>query len=459
MKSRLLLALVPSCSLAVVAGCGSQSSATGSATRHAQSQSGWQVQHRGAADIEFSGVTFGDLQHGWVLGSADTVLATVDGGTTWVPQSAGLYAGQWQCVTARGRSAWLAGSSMRAPERCAVASTHDAGAHWQTQTLSSTGTINMITFADGCNGWAFGSDGKRALAFATKDGGRHWLRLRPGPAVFFEAVQFVSSKDGWAIGTDLDAETGAVMATTDGGRHWTAQAAGHGLAGIDCLSFANRRDGWVADDSGNFFSTIDAGRDWVERTTAAMRTADIRAITFVDGSHGWAVGGGSAQYPPVKGTIWATSDGGGHWALQDRSGYPGLTGVNFVGRDHGWAAGEAQTIVATASAGLGSGTAAPAHTSVLVTADRGRWVKVTALAGPASVRTTIRLSGGDQKIIYGSPGCAVTLNLLADDGADTLYESHEITGPTTDWERLAAGRYSLSVQGTGHWSVVLYERR
>ncbi len=60
-------------------------------------------------------------------------------------------------------------------------------------------------------------------------------------------------------------------------------------------------------------------------------------MSFVDSSHGWAVGGS---------TILATSDGGATWSAQTSGTTNTLFGVSFVDPSHGWAVGDVGTILA-----------------------------------------------------------------------------------------------------------------
>ena len=66
-------------------------------------------------------------------------------------------------------------------------------------------------------------------------------------------------------------------------------------------------------------------------------------VSFVDASHGWAVGGEA---------ILVTKDGGQTWSAQPSGvGDWGLQGIDFVDIDHGWAVGACGTIVATSDGG------------------------------------------------------------------------------------------------------------
>jgi photosystem II stability/assembly factor-like uncharacterized protein len=58
----------------------------------------------------FSGLSFGDGQRGWLVGSAGAVLATDDGGSSWRLQPSGTSRSLDQVFAVDGRTAWIGGS-------------------------------------------------------------------------------------------------------------------------------------------------------------------------------------------------------------------------------------------------------------------------------------------------------------------------------------------------------------
>ena len=83
---------------------------------------------------------------------------------------------------------------------------------------------------------------------------------------------------------------------------------------------------------------------------------DLLSVAFTDASHGWAVG--------EAGTILSTADSGAHWkAERSGVGYT-LSAVAFTNATHGWAVGAYGTILSTTDGGAHwkAQTSGPGHT-------------------------------------------------------------------------------------------------
>jgi photosystem II stability/assembly factor-like uncharacterized protein len=124
----------------------------------------------------------------------------------------------------------------------------------------------------------------------------------------------------------------AFMSTGDGGWFWqNPLPQGNILRAVD---FVDATHGWAVGDSGTIVATSDGGATWSVQSSGT--TNDLHGVGFVDASHGWAVGSGSYPYSNV---ILATSDGGAHWNTQRSGTGMWLTGVDFVDGSHGWVVG------------------------------------------------------------------------------------------------------------------------
>jgi hypothetical protein len=125
----------------------------------------------------------------------------------------------------------------------------------------------------------------------------------------FLQLRMIDARHGWRVG-----EGGLATSTADGGLTWQPpQAALPAAAQIfDFAALAVRGPQcWIAGAPGTrVFHSGDAGRTWSAFATGTF--APLRAITFADDAHGWAVGD--------LGTILATDNGGRSWQRQHAGG-------------------------------------------------------------------------------------------------------------------------------------------
>lgn len=234
-----------------------------------------------------------DRRRGWAVGSGGTILATDDGGRSWVAQNSGskaeLYAVQF---LANGQHGWAVGVEGT------MLTTNNGGHNWVAQTSCCKKDSMSVQFlADRRHGWAVGREG---AIFSTDDGGRSWDAQTSGRTTDFNAVQFLADgRHGWVVGW-----IGDVLATVDGGRSWTAQARDNKEELYAVRFLADGRRGWVVGHGGTILATIDGGRSWVAQTSGIKES--LKSVHFLaDGRRGWIVGG--------HGTILTSNDSGKSW--------------------------------------------------------------------------------------------------------------------------------------------------
>ena len=221
------------------------------------------------------------------------------------------------------------------------------GAWVRQNPLPQGNQLNGVAFADPTHGWAAGGD----TILATSDGGATWKKQSLGVQAWLAAVAFPDAAHGWAVGGE-----GTILATSDGGAHWKKQRSrARRLGSPPSPSLTpptagrwERRSGTsspppTAAPTGRSrssgtrhaprrrlprrFPRLGGGPTGVRAThprhhqrrrhleeaaeLAARRLASLYGVSFPDAAHGWAVGD--------AGTILATTDGGAHWKAQ-RSG-------------------------------------------------------------------------------------------------------------------------------------------
>jgi photosystem II stability/assembly factor-like uncharacterized protein len=264
-----------------------------------------------------------DDAHAWAVGQGGQILATADGGDSWVAQddpsinTNNLFG--VDIVDAQ--HGWAVGL------RGTIIATTDGGAHWTGQDSGTTETLRAVDFVSSQQGWAVGAGGR---ILTTDDGGAEWT-LQAAGAVSegpLTDVSFADAQHGWAVGF----QPSRILATTDGGEHWAVQSApginAQGVAAVDDLH------AWAVGVSGKILATTDGGTTWAEQESGV--TSQLEEVSFVDAQHGWAVGAG--------GTVLATEDGGATWAVTNLPGAEKLTGVDFPDATHGIVVGEGQPV-------------------------------------------------------------------------------------------------------------------
>jgi hypothetical protein len=148
-------------------------------------------------------VTFVDSLHGWAVGGEfGTILATTDGGATWVEQ----------------------------------------------RHINNTSYLVSIFFRDDLHGWAVG----RKAILRTSDGGANWEAV-PVPGFYSgNAVRFASDSEGWIVGPG-----GSIFHTTDKGATWGAIASPT-TSDLNAVSFSPNGCGLAVGANGTILRYVPA---------------------------------------------------------------------------------------------------------------------------------------------------------------------------------------------------------
>ncbi|MEO6362598.1 MAG: YCF48-related protein [Caldimonas sp.] len=151
--------------------------------------------------------------HGWAVGEGGTVLATVDGGTTWTAQFSGtpLSLGQVKFVST------LVGWATS--ENGELIKTADCGATWRRVSFGRNDSVQLLGVTDATTAWVATFNGE---ARVTTDGGDHWRQIPPPPGGAFRVLP-VSATDIWALEPFFQAQP-QVQHSIDGGATWATVA-------------------------------------------------------------------------------------------------------------------------------------------------------------------------------------------------------------------------------------------
>ena len=263
--------------------------------------------------IGWKHLSFVDPSWGWAVGDRGIVHSS-DGGRTWQSQSA---YGLKDVVGVTRMRAWAVGDSGR------LLATTNGGESWVLQNSNITYNLLSISFADTLNG-IVGS--QENLVLVTRNGGADWDTSRVANRKTRD-VFLIDSAYGWAVGDD-----GNIQRTIDGGYTWETIFNRQNLVAVH---FISRDTGWVAaEDSPNIYRTSDGGTIWI----AAGAWRGVTDIRLLNGKYGWC--GISYYPPYTSklkvtqdgGDHWLTYDHNRWFALSYKTGSPISTDIGcFVG--------------------------------------------------------------------------------------------------------------------------------
>ena len=234
----------------------------------------------------------------------------------------------------------------------AILKSEDAGQSWNIDKNPAgiSGAINAVYFVNDSTGWAAGNGG---IKLKTVNGGKCWFSLDSiGIYTNWNSVYFNDERNGWMAGNHFELTLYGQIAkanvdrTTDGGYTWKGYPfpwqSSLSASRFNSIQFTSPKRGFAAGQfESRFFATEDGGETWMRQEIGL--TTDLFALTFVDSTTGWAVGG--------AGTILRTVDGGTTWIRQATGTSKNLHAVHFVDRQHGWAAGDSGVVLNTADGG------------------------------------------------------------------------------------------------------------
>ncbi|TMC62382.1 MAG: hypothetical protein E6J16_11505, partial [Chloroflexota bacterium] len=266
--------------------------------------------------------------------------------------------------------------------------TSDGGKNWNNAGVVAAGQgwPSSMSFVDASHGWLFmnlgGAAGSQGVAFyGTADGGRTWTKLSEADTSGSSghlplscskgAPVFLNPSTGWLPGSCSAGGGPFFYVTRDGGRTWHNVAlgspAGWGstcMCEVTSLRFSDARNGvFVLTSYGSagvpesaVYSTTDGGGSWRPGPSLPAQAYDVY---FIDNSHGWTIN------PKANNSLLSTSDGGQHWStVGPIPSTQGVTGLQFVTTEIGWASGSepaGNTLIKTTDGGPRARLARRAH--------------------------------------------------------------------------------------------------
>jgi len=240
-------------------------------------------------------LAFIDADHASAVGVASGrgawIASTVDGGKTWEPAQGlpafgpGGFAG-FADVQFFDRAFGIAvgGGNFDEGGRIMIAVTHDGGASWKVQLLSTNDPSSILVrvrFQSRSVVWAVGGES----IYSSRDGGVSWqLEHREPAATALSGLAVVQGSGIFVTGG-----WGLVLRSRDSGATWERVKMPPGIEHryLCSLDFADARQGWIGGDEGTIIGTTDGGQTWHKEETGTNGL--VRDVAVVD-SHVYAAG-------------------------------------------------------------------------------------------------------------------------------------------------------------------------
>jgi photosystem II stability/assembly factor-like uncharacterized protein/TolA-binding protein len=297
-----------------------------------------------ANDARLNDIYFVDVQHGWAVGDRGVIWHT-DDGNQWRTQESGVTCPLWAVWFLNGQIGWAAGGFTQPYTHTSTGvllATRDGGHTWTAVPKLLLPAVRRLGFFDAQHGWAITC--RSAMypsgVFVTDDGGRGWRPLPGGNAGGWLAADFLNARTGALAGRN------GSLAIIVGGQIEVVKSDGLGLQSPTRLRFVGPGLGWLVGDGGMVQTTTDLGVTWqgpLGELPAGARQFDFAALA-VRGPKCWIAG--------TPGTrVFCTIDAGRTWAASPTGSTVPLRAIVFADDQHGWAAGDLGTILASNDGG------------------------------------------------------------------------------------------------------------
>ena len=193
----------------------------------------WHFQDSGTTETLYD-VCFVDENHGWAVGYNSTIIATTDGGKSWVRQVCPVDSFILRKVEfINEQVGYCIGDThplkgLRVPDGTFF-HTHDGGVSWRAEKfdLYNFWSMKDIVFVDENNGWISGLSSNKekhydyGILIHTDNGGETWETLMEYNNGGITSFDFIDENIGWAFCQGLNASSSEIYKTSDGGQNWT----------------------------------------------------------------------------------------------------------------------------------------------------------------------------------------------------------------------------------------------
>jgi photosystem II stability/assembly factor-like uncharacterized protein len=293
-------------------------------------------------DAELHDVRFANPLEGWAVGDRGAVWHTADAGANWKLQRTDTQCSFVGAAFVDAQRGWAVGAEHNAYASGSggvMLSTQDGGTTWkraETPLLAGLRGIHAFT-TEHARAWGSRSSIFPNSLYWTSDAGRGWNPFSGELSDEYVDVAFAGPQFGAAI-----TRRGSVLSIVDRGvrpaRHPDTE-----LRGLQRIRWCDEQHGVIVGDGGLVWLTDDGGQSWRESPTTVPRTIDFKALA-TKGAHVWAAGSPGS-------VIWHSADRGATWESLATGHNVPLNAITFVDETHGWAVGALGVILATDDGG------------------------------------------------------------------------------------------------------------
>jgi len=149
------------------------------------------IQINAIAGKNLNGIWFTNSMNGWVVGYLGTIIRTVNGGTTWLPQTSNTTESLSKIMfidATTGITVGFNGTIMK---------TTDGGSNWNQLTSGTMQNLHAVYYADINNVWACGDSG---IILHSSDAGQNWNVENSGTGVSLRSIHGIGTSDVYACG-------------------------------------------------------------------------------------------------------------------------------------------------------------------------------------------------------------------------------------------------------------------
>ena len=264
------------------------------------------------------GVDFVNVNTGYAVGTAATIMKTTNGGTNWTILKGGVLDALQSSVDLYSVSFLNSNTGYVTGEGGTILKTTNGGLNWILQANPMQFLLNTISFVNVNTGFAAGMYGQ---FLKTTNGGGIWTSSVIGSSSnTYYGISFTDANTGTIVGCDANTSNAKIYRTTDGGTTWSPQTSS-ALNTICSVSFINANTGIAGGYGGKIIHTTDGGATWTAQTSGV--SAGILSVALLDANTGIASG--------YNGVI-RTTNGGLNWistGVSDK-----IYCVNFADANH-----------------------------------------------------------------------------------------------------------------------------